>query len=65
MNTDDFKPIWNAYQDQVGKQYRWSEDELLRLIQSKTVVYPWYKLYQHAALNFCVSLFLLGITTGC
>jgi hypothetical protein len=65
MNTDELKPVWNAYKDQIGKQTQWNEDELLGLIKTRAVAYPWYKPYRHAVLNFCVSLFLLGITTGC
>ncbi|GAB3909348.1 hypothetical protein GCM10028803_46770 [Larkinella knui] len=65
MNTDDLKPIWQAYKDQAGRQLQWSEDDLLGLIKTKTVAYPWYKPYQHAFLNICVSFFLIGIVTGC
>jgi hypothetical protein len=65
MNTDELKPLWDDYKTQVGNAAQWSEDELLGLIKTNAVAYPWYKPYRHAVLNLCVSLFLLGITTGC
>ncbi|GAB3314948.1 hypothetical protein GCM10027299_03730 [Larkinella ripae] len=65
MNGDDLKPLWNAYKNRVGERAAWSDDELLELVKTAPLRYPWYKPYQHAALNFCVGFLLLGITSGC
>ncbi|RRA99853.1 hypothetical protein [Larkinella rosea] len=65
MNTDDLKPLWEAYKNEVGSSMKWSEKELLQLIKPAAVAYPWYQSYRHAILNVGVSVLLLGITSGC
>lgn len=65
MNTDELKPLWDAYKEEVGGSMPWTEKELLQLIKPAPIAYPWYQPYRHVFLNFCVSFLLLGITSGC
>lgn len=65
MNTNELKPLWKAYKEQIGAQSQWHEEELLALVKTAATADPWYKTYRHAFLNFCVSCLLLGITSGC
>lgn len=65
MNQDELKPLWESYKEQIGEEYNWSQAELTGLIKSHPVPMRWYQRVQRPMLHFCVSFFLITITSGC
>lgn len=65
MNLDELKPLWESYKTQVNDQSEWSVSELSQLIQTRPAPVLWYQRVQRPLLHFCVSCFLMGITSGC
>ncbi|AXE16844.1 hypothetical protein DR864_03380 [Runella rosea] len=65
MNFDEIKPLWESYKEQVDEECRWTSAELRELIKGLPKPIPWYRKAQRPMLQFCVSIFLITITSGC